>query len=155
MLLNKKPFLVYNQYNFLAPLISLISRFSISWMCLMKSAFFFPSKLVHSSVGKGIKSKEVNALKPYTISKRANLVAKCTLLLYANSTCGKHSSHVFSSFVLQQAIKQIKSFLLVNHGSAQRPKDYGFCFQGKAGHKKGLVCQKQKSCSFANEAQNQ
>jgi hypothetical protein len=43
----------------------------------------------------------VFGLKPYTISNGHILVVECTALLYANSTCGKHSSHSFKFFFIK------------------------------------------------------
>jgi hypothetical protein len=37
-------------------------------------------------------------LKPYEILNGQNFVVECTALLYANSTCGKLSSHNFRVF---------------------------------------------------------
>ena len=77
----------------------------------IKSTFFFLSKLIRSSKGKKVKSKGVNGLTPYTISEGENLVAECVLLLYANSTCGKHSSHVFKFFCIIAHNKLDKALL--------------------------------------------
>lgn len=74
-------------------------------------AFFFPSKLICLSISKGIKSKGANGLKPYTISTSKILVAECTLLLYANSKCGKYSCHVFKFFCIIASINIDKVLL--------------------------------------------
>ena len=73
---------------------------AFSWICFTKSAFFLPSKLMCFVKGKGDKFNGVKGLNLYTISNGKNLVAEWTVLLYANSTCGKHSSHVLMFFLM-------------------------------------------------------
>jgi hypothetical protein len=57
-----------------------------------------PSKLLLSSIGKGIKFKGVSGLKPKTVSKGGEEVEVCIALLNANSINGKQSSQVLKFF---------------------------------------------------------
>ena len=65
---------------------------------LMYVARLEASILVLSCNGRGNKSIGAIGLNPYTISKGHILVLECSSLLYANSTCGKHSSQTFRFF---------------------------------------------------------
>jgi hypothetical protein len=61
------------------------------------------------------KSMGVFGLKPYTISNGHIFVVECTTLLYANSTCGKHSSHSIKFFFItaRNSIESVRFTTLV------------------------------------------
>jgi hypothetical protein len=69
-----------------------------SWIFLMRSACLLASMLTRSYTGKGKRSMGAAELNTYTIWKGEKFVVECTALLYANSTWGRLSSHIFKFF---------------------------------------------------------